>query len=143
MLIGEYTHSLDQKSRLIMPAKFREDIGSHFYLTIGTDACLRAYSFEEWNKYKSKIEALPDSDSKARLYKRAIFSNSNECEVDKQGRILIASNLKAYAGLEKDVVIIGQSSYIEIWSIENWNRYNEKEDINLDELVTDLSSYGL
>ncbi len=143
MLIGEYKHSLDPKGRLIMPARFREDIGSHFYVTIGTDACLRAYSFEEWNKYKAKIEDLPDSDNKARQYKRAIFSNSNECEVDKQGRILIASNLKDYAKLEKDVVIIGQSSYIEIWSAENWNDYNVKEDINLDELVSGLSTYGL
>lgn len=143
MLIGEYTHSLDPKGRLIMPAKFREDIGSHFYVTIGTDKCLRAYSFEEWNKYKAKIEALPDSDNKARQYKRAIFANSNECEVDKQGRILIASNLKNYAGLEKDVIIIGQSSYIEIWGIENWNSYNETQDINLDELVSGLSDYGL
>ena len=143
MLIGEYKHGLDPKGRLIMPAKFREDIGSHFYVTIGTDKCLRAYPFEEWNHYKQRIEALPESDAKARLYKRAIFSNSNECEVDKQGRFLLASNLKAYAGLEKDVVIIGQSSYIEIWSAENWDAYNNMEDINLDELITGLSDYGL
>ena len=143
MLIGEYTLSLDPKGRVIMPAKFREDIGSHFYVTIGTDKCLRAYPYEEWNRYKQTIEALPESDPKARLYKRAIFSNSNECEVDKQGRILLASNLKSYANLDKDVVIIGQSSYIEIWSAENWNAYNNQDEINLDELVTGLSEYGL
>jgi len=143
MLIGEYRHSLDAKGRVIMPAKFREDIGSHFFITIGTDKCLRAYPYEEWNRYKQTIEALPDSDSKARLYKRAIFSYSGECEVDKQGRILLASNLKSYAGLVKDVVIIGQSSYIEIWSAENWAEYNKCDDINLDELIAGLSEYGL
>lgn len=143
MLIGEYKHGLDPKGRLIMPAKFREDIGSHFYVTIGTDRCLRAYSFEEWNKYKARIEALPDSDPSARQFKRAVFANSNECEVDKQGRILIASNLKEFAKIEKDTVIIGQSSYIEIWSAENWQTYNAENEINIDELVTGLSDYGL
>ena len=143
MLIGEYKHGLDAKGRLIMPAKFREDIGSHFYVTIGADKCLRAYSFEEWNKYKARIEALPDSDPSARQFKRAVFANSNECEVDKQGRILISSNLKDFAKIEKDAVIIGQSSYIEIWSAENWQTYNAENEINIDELVTGLSDYGL
>lgn len=143
LLIGEYQHNIDQKGRLIMPAKFREDIGSHFYVTKGLDTCLRAYSLEEWTKYMEKINLLPDSDKMARLFKREVLANSVECEVDKQGRILISGKLRDYAHLEKDVVIIGQSTYIEIWNKDEWENYQTGEEISLDDLAGQMSSYGL
>lgn len=143
MLIGEYQHNLDPKSRLIMPAKFREDMGCHFYVTKGLDRCLRAYSYDEWSKYMEKINVLPDSDKMARLFKREVLANSSECETDKQGRILIPSKLKEYAGIEKEVVIIGQSTYIEFWSKDNWDNYQSDEELSLDDLAQMMSSYGL
>ncbi len=143
MLIGEYNHNLDPKSRLIMPAKFREDMGARFYVTKGLDRCLRAYSYEEWSKYMEKINVLPDSDKMARLFKREVLANSSECETDKQGRILIPSKLKEYAGIEKEVVIIGQSTYIEFWSKDNWDNYQSGEELSLDDLASMMSSYGL
>ena len=143
MLIGEYTHSVDAKGRLIMPAKFREDIGSHFYVTIGFDKCLRAYSYEEYNKYIEKINALPDSNAGARKYKRAIFSNSAECEIDKQGRILISGKLREYASLEKDVIIIGESTYIEFWDKDTWQQYQSDEEYTIDDLADVMSEFGI
>ena len=143
MLIGEYMHSVDAKGRIIMPAKFREDIGSHFYVTIGFDKCLRAYSYEEWQKYIEKLTTLPDSDAGARKFKRAIFSNSVECEVDKQGRILVSTKLRDYAELTKDVVIIGESTYIEFWDKATWDEYQSAEEYNIDDLADMMSSYGI
>lgn len=143
MLIGEYQHTIDPKGRVIMPAKVREDIGTHFYVTKGLDTCLRAYSLEEWTKYMEKINLLPDSDKMARLFKREVLANSMECEVDKQGRILISQKLRDYAQLEKDVVVIGQSTYIEIWSKNNWENYETGEEISLDDLAGKMAAYGL
>ncbi len=143
MLIGEYTHSVDAKGRIILPAKFREDMGSHFYVTIGFDKCLRAYPFLEWNKYMENISALPDSDEGARKFKRAIGSNSFECEIDKQGRVLISGKLREYAVLNEDVVIIGQTTYIEFWNKDIWDAYNQTEGYNIDDLAGMMASYGL
>lgn len=144
MLIGTYEHNMDAKKRVIMPAKFREDIGDKFYLTIGFDGCIRAYGEEEWLKYKSRYDNLPESNQNARKIRRLILGNSCDCEVDKQGRVIIPPNLCKHASLEKEVVIIGQSSYIEIWAKEIWNQYQpEEEDINLEDLIGSLSEYGL
>lgn len=143
LLIGEYQHTIDQKGRLIMPAKFREAIGGLFYITKGLDKCLRAYSEEEWSKYMEKINAFPDSDKFARQFKRQILANSYECEVDKQGRVLISTTLREYAGLEKDVVVIGQATFIEIWDKAHWESYQTDEEISLDDLAAQMSSYGL
>ena len=139
MLIGEYKHTVDAKGRVIMPAKFREDIGDIFYVTKGSDNCLKAYAKEEWEVFMAKINALPESDPNARSYKRNILSNSGECELDKQGRILLSENLRNYASLKKEVTIIGVSSYIEIWDTEEWNKYNESSV----GVVEGLAAYGL
>ena len=139
MLIGEYKHSIDAKGRVIMPVKFREDIGDVFYVTIGSDNCLKAYAKEDWEEYKAKIAALPDSDPNARSYKRNVLSSSMECELDKQGRILISEKLRNYANFKKEVTIIGVSAYIEIWDTDEWNKYNESSV----GVVEELSAYGL
>ncbi len=139
MLIGEYKHSIDAKGRVIMPAKFREDIGDTFYVTKGADNCLKAYAKEGWEEFMAKVAALPDSDPNARSYKRSVLASSIECELDKQGRILISENLRNHASLKKEVTIIGVSAYIEIWDTEEWNKYSDTSV----GLVEELSAYGL
>ena len=143
--VDEYDRQLDERGRIILPAKVREKISQTVFITQSpTDKCLQIYTEEEWGTISDKLRDLPvTTDPNARAFVRLFFGTAASSEVDKQGRILLASNLKAYANLEKDVVIIGQSSYIEIWSAENWNEYNKAEEINLDELVTSLSEYGL
>jgi MraZ protein len=116
MFIGEYNHSLDSKNRLIMPAKFREKLGEAFVMTKGLDNCLFVYSIDEWKVVEEKLKALPMTNKDARAFVRFFFAGASECEIDKQGRTLIPVNLKEYANIDKEVVIIGVSTRIEIWS---------------------------
>ena len=122
MLIGEYQHNIDQKGRVIVPAKFREDLGEHFYVTKGLDGCLFVLSPEEWARLQDKIKAMPIS--KARGLQRFFFSGAAEVEPDKQGRILIPQSLRDHAKLTKDVTVIGASSRAEIWDSVHWNEFN-------------------
>lgn len=122
MLIGEYQHNIDVKNRVIVPAKFREDLGKRFYVTKGLDGCLFVISAQGWEQLQAKIAAMPIS--KSRSLQRFFFAGAAEVEPDKQGRILIPQNLREYAGLEKDVTFIGTSVRAEIWSTENWNKVN-------------------
>ena len=141
MLIGEYEHSLDAKGRLIMPAKLREDIGESFIVTKGLDGCLFAFSKTEWSNFESKLKALPLSNKNARDFSRFFFAGAIECEIDKQGRFLISSNLRDFAGLEKDVVIIGMTSRLEIWSKEKWIKCDEN--ISADEIAENMTMLGI
>ena len=121
MLIGEYQHTIDAKNRVIVPAKFREDLGSLFYITKGLDGCLFVLSRKGWEQLQAKMPL-----SKSRGLQRFFFAGAAEAEPDKQGRILIPQNLREYAELEKDVTFIGTSTRAEIWSTEKWNRMNEE-----------------
>ena len=107
MLIGEYEHSVDVKGRLIMPAKLREEIGEKFVVTKGLDGCLFVFSLKEWDLFQEKLRALPVSNKNARDFSRFFLAGAIECEIDKQGRFLISGNLREFASLDKDVVIIG------------------------------------
>ena len=104
MLIGEYEHSIDTKGRLIMPAKLKDDIGEKFVITQGLDGCLFAYSLEEWKNFEEKLRTFPLTNKDARALKRFFLARATECEIDKQGRFLITSNLREFAGLEKEVI---------------------------------------
>ena len=119
MLMGQYEHSIDPKNRINFPAKFREQLGENFIRTVGLDECIAVYSAEEWDKLEQKINQLPMS--RGRSVKRYFFSNAVTVEPDKQGRILLPAELRAYAGLEKDVTIIGNRNHAEIWATEVWN----------------------
>ena len=141
MLIGEYEHSLDAKGRLIMPAKLREDIGETFIVTKGLDGCLFAFSKEEWSNFEAKLRTLPVSNKNARDFTRFFFAGAIECEIDKQGRFLISSNLRDFAGLDKDVVIIGMTSRLEIWSKDKWTACDEA--ISADEIAENMSMLGI
>ena len=123
MLIGQYQHNIDAKNRVIVPAKFREDLGERFYVTKGLDGCLFVLSEEGWKRLQDKIVAMPMS--KARQLQRFFFSGAAEVEPDKQGRILIPQPLRDYASIEKDVTFIGTGDRAEIWSIECWTQFND------------------
>ena len=143
MLIGEYEHSLDAKGRLIMPAKLRQDMGEKFIVTKGLDGCLFAFSQSEWLNFETKLKALPLSDRNARNFVRFFLSGATECEIDKQGRFLIASNLREYSNLEKEAVIIGVGTRIEIWNKEKWKTYNSDENISADEIAENMTMLGI
>ena len=143
MLIGEYEHSLDAKGRLIMPAKIREDIGEKFIVTKGLDGCLFGFSQNEWTNFEEKLKALPLTNKNARDFVRFFLSGATECEVDKQGRFLIASNLREYANMEKDVVIIGVGTRLEIWNRDKWKAYNSDENISADEIAENMTMLGI
>lgn len=143
MFIGEYAHSIDAKGRLIMPAKFREELGITFIVTKGLDGCLFVYSKNEWAQLEEKLKTLPFTSKDARSFNRFFFAGAIECEVDKQGRILISQNLRDYANLSKDVVIIGVSTRIEIWDKEKWDNYCNDEDVSPDDIAEKMSLLGI
>lgn len=143
MFIGEYNHSLDPKNRLIIPAKFREQLGESFVMTKGLDNCLFVYSTEEWRIVEEKLKTLPMTNKDARAFVRFFFAGASECEIDKQGRTLIPANLKEYADIDKDVVIIGVSTRIEIWSLEQWNKFNNDADISYEDVAEKMSQLGI
>lgn len=143
MFIGEYQHSIDAKGRVIVPAKFREKLGELFIVTKGLDKCLFVYSMEEWSNIESKLKVLPLSQKDARAFVRFFFSGAVECEVDKQGRILIPNNLREHANLEKDVILIGVSSRVELWSKDEWDNYNGNAELNYEEIAEKLINLGI
>ena len=143
MLIGEYEHSLDVKGRLIMPAKLREDMGEKFIITKGLDGCLFGFSQTEWSNFEEKLKTLPLTNKNARDFVRFFLSGAIECEIDKQGRFLIASNLREYANMEKDVVIIGVGTRLEIWNRDKWKNYTSDENISANEMAENMTMLGI
>ena len=143
MLIGEYEHTLDVKGRLIMPAKLREDVGEKFIITKGLDGCLFGFSINEWANFEEKLKSLPLTNKNARDFVRFFLSGAIECEIDKQGRFLVASNLREYASMEKEVVIIGVGTRIEFWSKDKWKKYNSSDNISADELAENMTMLGI
>lgn len=137
--MGEYNHIIDAKGRIIVPSKFRESLGEHFVVTVGLDGCLFVYPSEEWQHFVEQLKNLP-GNKEARQLQRYFMAGAADCEVDKQGRILIPSNLRQHAGLDKDIVFVGVLSKIEIWSKERWesNSYD-----NMDEIADHMSEFGL
>ena len=141
MLIGEYEHSLDAKGRLIMPAKIREDIGEKFIITKGLDGCLFGFSQTEWTNFEEKLKTLPLTNKNARDFVRFFLSGAIECEIDKQGRFLIPNNLREVAELEKEAVIIGVGTRLEIWNKQNWEKCDEN--ISVDEIAENMTMLGI
>ena len=141
MLIGEYEHSLDTKGRLIMPAKLRQDMGEKFIVTKGLDGCLFAFSQNEWLNFETKLKALPLSDRNARNFVRFFLSGATECELGKQGRFLIPNNLRTAANLEKETVIIGVGTRLEIWDKSTWSKCDEN--ISADEIAENMTMLGI
>lgn len=142
MFIGEYNHAIDSKNRIIIPSKFRENLGNKFVITKGLDGCLYAYTMEEWGILENKLKALPLTSKDARAFVRFFFSGASEIELDKQSRALIPQNLLEYASIKKDIVSIGVLTRIEIWSKENWEEYNNSN-IDFDEIAEKMSELGI
>lgn len=141
MFMGEYSHNVDAKGRLIVPAKFREQLGDEFVVTKGLDGCLFVYPQEEWQNIEEKFREVPLTTKDARKFSRFFFAGAASCEIDKQGRILIPSVLREFADLEKDVVLVGVLSRIEIWSRARWEESNSYDD--MDEIAEHMADLGL
>jgi len=143
MFMGEYQHTIDEKGRLIIPAKFRDDLGQTFVLTRGLDQCVFGYPMDEWKALEQKLKALPFTKKDARAFSRFFFSGAAECQLDKQGRVNITQPLRDYADLEKECVIIGVSSRIEIWSKSKWESYYESSESSFEEISESLLDFDL
>jgi len=141
MLIGEYEHTLDAKGRVSMPAKLRRDMGEAFIVTKGLDGCLFAFSQDEWMNFETKLKSLPLSDKNARNFVRFFLAGATECELDKQGRFLIPANLRKEANLEKEAIIIGVGTRLEIWNKETW--LAKDEEISADEIAENMTMLGI
>ena len=143
VFIGEYQHTLDPKGRVIMPSKFRDGLGESFVVTKGLDNCLFVYPQGEWEELERKLRILPLTSKDARAFTRFFFSGATECELDKQGRILIPAKLREYAGLDKDLIIIGVASRIEIWGKERWEDYNSAANLDHQSIVEKMAELGI
>ena len=143
MFMGEYSHTIDTKGRLIIPSRFREELGETFVVTKGLDGCLFVFSDEEWKAFEIKLKSLPLTNKNARQFARFFVAGATPCELDKQWRILLPATLREFAGLEKDVVLTGMLNRIEIWSKEKWNENNSLDDVAMDEIAEQMTDLGL
>ena len=138
MFMGEYHHNIDEKSRIIMPSKFRYDLGETFVITRGIDSCLFVYPKETWNNITNKLNELSFTKKDVRSFQRFFLSAATICEFDKQGRINISSPLASYANLTRECVIIGVNDRIEIWSKENFDKFLNESMENVTEIAEHL-----
>lgn len=143
MFMGEYQHNIDAKGRIIVPSKFREELGESFVVTRGLDKCLFAYPMDEWEILEEKLKKLPLTKKDARAFTRFFFSGAVECEVDKQGRINLPQPLRKYAALEKECVVIGVSNRIEIWANDNWEDYFDDSEESFAEIAENLMDFDI
>ncbi len=141
MFMGEYNHTIDAKGRLIVPSKFRDTLGDEFVITKGLDGCLFVYDNKEWTAFEEKLKSLPLTNKDARQFVRFFLAGAANVEVDKQGRILVPSNLREFAKLSKEVVLVGVASRIEIWSKEIWESSESFED--MEEIAEHMADLGL
>lgn len=139
--MGEYNHTVDAKGRLIVPSKFREQLGDEFVVTKGLDGCLFVYENSEWKALEEKLHALPLTNANARKFTRFFLAGATSCEVDKQGRILLPAILREFAQIDKDAVLVGVGSRIEIWSKENWLAANTYDD--MEEIAENMEGLGI
>jgi len=143
MFMGEYDHTVDAKGRLIIPSKFREVLGDRFVVTKGLDGCLFVYDNNEWTAFEEQLKALPLNKKDNRMFVRHFLAGAAEVEVDKQGRILLPAKLREFASLDKDVVLVGAASHIEIWSQERWMQLEEDEDESMEAVAERMADLGL
>ena len=140
MFMGEYNHTIDAKGRLIIPSRFRDELGDSFVLTKGLDGCLSIYPKGEWEEFEKKLRSLPLTSKNARTFTRFFVSGATSCDLDRQGRILVPATLREYADLEKDVILAGNLDRIEIWSKARWSANNDFND--MDAIAKGLQDIG-
>ena len=141
MFMGEYNHIIDAKGRLIIPARFRELLGEEFILTKGLDGCLSIYPMDAWEAFETKLRALPLTNKNARTFTRFFVAGATNCELDRQGRILVPQTLREFAGLEKEVVLTGNLDRIESWSKEKWSENCNYDD--MDSIAESMQDMGI
>jgi len=142
MWYGEYAHTLDNKDRFILPAKFREKIktlkNKKFYITRGLDGCLALYSQSAWAKLEEKLKGLSFTKQQARYFNRLYFSGASEIDIDSQGRVILPGYLKEYAQIKREVMIVGIADRIEIWDKISWNKFYQRNKKNFEEMAENL-----
>lgn len=139
MFMGQYNHSVDAKGRLIVPSKFRESLGDDFVVTKGLDGCLFVFDKNEWSAFEEKLKSLPINNKEARLFVRYFLAGAANVEVDKQGRILLPNHLRDHAKIDKEVVMVGVGSRMEIWSRELWEDTTSDE---MEDIAEHLAEFG-
>ena len=140
VFLGTHTHNLDAKGRLAIPARFRDGLGAESVLTRGADQCLVIYPPDPWRSLCARIEMLPLSDHDARMYRRFLFSDAMTLEPDGQGRILLPAELREYAGIDRNVVVVGMESVIEVWAADAWDAIHQRLDAQADGIIGRLGS---
>lgn len=141
MFMSEYNHTVDAKGRLIIPSKFREILGDEFVISKGMDGCLFVYANDDWKAFEEKLTSLPLINKEARQFARFFLAGAAQVEVDKQGRILLPASLRSFANLDKDVVLVGVGSRIEIWDKEKYEALSADE--NMDDIANAMETLGL
>ena len=143
MFMGKYQNSIDAKNRMIVPSKYREELGYKCVLTKGIDKCLYIYPMSEWERFMTKLSALPSSDMNARAFVRHFYANAVECEVDRQGRLTLPQELRDYAGIDKELVTIGILDKIEIWSRAEWENAEDGPQLAPEDIAQKMAEYGI
>ena len=138
MFMGEYHHNLDEKNRIVIPTKYRFELGDKFVITRGLEKCLYIYPLKEWDKIVEKLKSLPFTKKDARTFSRAFFSGASICEFDKSGRINITSPLVSYADLKKECVIIGVNDRIELWDKKLFENFMDEKALELEDIAEHL-----
>ena len=141
MFMGEYRHSLDAKNRLIIPAKFRDELGTTFVVTKGLDGCLTIYTEEQWAVIVQQLEKLPSTKKEVRQYVRFLLSKATECVFDSQGRIQLPQVLIKAADIDRKCAVIGAADHIEIWSEEKWDAYDEEAGESFENVAESLTEF--
>ena len=140
---GKSEHTLDGKGRLIVPAKFRDGLGARFWVTKGIENCLYLYPESEWRLIADAFRRQPMNTKQKRIVQRRFFAGASECEIDKQGRILIPSDLREFAGIEKDVVSVGNLNHVEIWDAGRYVEETEDDDFDMEDMTAELDDMGI
>lgn len=143
MFIGEYSHNIDAKGRIAVPAKFRNELSAGAIVTRGLDKCLFVFNAKDWEALAQKLIALPLAQANSRAFSRLMLAGAVDCELDGQGRILLPEYLRKYAGLKKETTVAGLYNRIEIWDAEIWNAYKEKTESSSDEIAEKMGELGI
>ncbi|MBQ3573772.1 MAG: division/cell wall cluster transcriptional repressor MraZ [Clostridia bacterium] len=140
MLVGRYEQTIDAKGRVNIPSKFRSALGEAFVAAVGDEECVCIYPMEEWNAFMDRVKAVPTEERA--MVMRYIQENSAECEIDSQGRVVIPAEIRKYAQLTKEIVVIGEHTKVEIWSMDNWSHYKEQK-FDMDKITDIMKQIGI
>lgn len=143
MFVGEYKHTIDDKGRLTIPARFRTDFDKGLYVTVGLDQCLWVFTRDGWERFSEKLANLPTGQANARMATRFFFSQATDAVPDRQGRILLPDNLRSYANLQEGATIIGANDKVEIWQPDRWEAAKAQQLENLAAIAAELSNFGI